>query len=41
MRDQFAVGEIDQPHHSENQADAERGQRVEAAHAHRIDERLD
>ena len=36
--DQFAVGEIDQPHDAENQPDAERGQRIEAADADRIGE---
>ena len=39
--DQFAVCEIDQPHHAENQTDAERGQRIEAADADGVDECLD
>jgi hypothetical protein len=39
--DQFAVGEIDQPHDPENQPDAQRGQRVEAADAHCIGQDLD
>ena len=36
-----AMGEVDEPHDAEDQADAERGQRVEAADAERIDQRLD
>ena len=39
--DQLAMGEIDQPHDPENQADAERGQRVEAADADCIGQDLD
>jgi hypothetical protein len=38
--DQLAMGEVDEPHHAKNQPDAERGQRIEAADADRIDERL-
>ena len=40
-RDQLAMGEIDQPHDPEDQPDAERGQRVEAADADGVDEGLD
>src|SRR5262245_58148971 len=35
------MGEIDEPHHTEDQADAERRERVESAHAHHVDQGLD
>ena len=38
--DQLAMGEVDQPHDAEDEPDAERRQRVEAAYAQRIHERL-
>ena len=39
-RDEVAMGEIDEPHDAEHQADAERRQRVEAAEAQRVGDDL-
>ena len=39
--DQLRMGEVDQPHDAEDEADAERGQRIEAAHADGVDQDLD
>ena len=35
------MGEVDQPHDAENQPDAERGERVQAAERERVDGVLD
>ena len=39
-RDELAMGEVDQAHDAEDEADPERRQRVEGAHAQRIDDDL-